>query len=974
MARENLQITITAVDKASGTFKGMASAVGSVQKGVDSLNESARNLNWMFLGQDLLRAARTGATGLYQLAKASSDVVEAQNFVEQVFGSSTDTVLQFAKTATNATLMSERAILDAAATFGVFGKSVGLTGEDLAGFSKNLVLLAADMASIKNTTVDQAINAIGAAFRNEFTPIRQYGAALDEATLKAKALELGIYDGTGRLTTQQRVLATNQALYEQLGFAIGDVGRTFDEVANQSRLLDAQFENFKASLGDALIPMFRQVIGAAQGAMNVFSGLPEPVQNLAVRATAAGVAVLGLGGALIYTLGKVGQGIQAFNDMRSSMRAWEDAGGRGRTAIVGIGKALAGLGAAAAASQLVFDTINDISGVAVKASAAIDDITISLAKADTESTVQAFSKLANQMDNTLKFSHLWSDFGKKVQVGVEGAIVPIEDLDAAFQKLLKESGPEAAGAVLNALNMQAQGLDKNSRAYKDIVLIINRFTPDVERATQAMQASGQESGLSAEQIEQYGDAALGAAEGTEELSEGAQKAADQMQEWRDALARTESAITPLADKVDAFSEAMDGAFGTSEWLDNVSDVAAGVQDLADKLADTEDGANKGADSLDVFTEAGREQLKTLDDMAETVGKDLVRAYKESGGSVDAARENMVKWRDEISKQMRDAGIAQPVIDKYLEALNLTDGTFESVIKLTNQEEARRKLDELNIEYQKLPPIIYTKVQAAIDAGDFQAAYDIMREFLAVPIETPAEVVNAATTASDAHDDMTTILSDPISQPVEATDENSRRFKQWLTSVFAPAVTQPVQSTDQNSGATKQSIWSVFASAINQSIESRDANSAGTRSGIRSTFQSPIDQKVTTSNDDANRTKQSIWSIFSSPIKQTVNITTNRSGAGSGGGSQVPQMVPVSRAARPSAAEYAATSAPAPMGFAATADGGVPAPVTAGRAAPTATPSVINLNVFMPTGVNENRVVDSLRNFARNNGSLSARVA
>lgn len=968
MARENLQITITAVDKASGVFKGMSSSIGSIDKQVQGLNESARNLNFMFLGQDLLRAARTGATGLYGLAKASSDVAEAQNFVNQIFGESTDTITKFAKTSTAATLMSEKQILDASATFGVFGKSAGIAGEDLAGFSKNLVLLAADMASIKNVPVDQAINAIGAAFRNEHTPIRQFGAALDEATLKAKALELGIYDGTGTLTTQQRVLATNQLLYEQLGFAIGDVGRTFGEVANQSRYTQAQFENFKASVGESLTPMFSNLMSVAQSAMNVFMGLPAPLKDFATNAAAAGTAALALGGGIVYAFGKIGQGVQAWRDLSASMRAWQAQGGRTAGAIVGIGKALGGIGLAAAASNMVFDFLNDMHDMAGKTADAIDKVGIALAKTDSAGAVQAFSELAKAQDDTLKFSHLWEDFGDSLQVGLGGAIVPIEDLDNAFQKLLDSAGPEAAGQMLNALNMQAQGLDKNSRAYKDAVEIINRYTPKVELATQAMQASGQESGLSAEQIAQYGDAALGAAEDTTELSEGAKKAAEQMQEWRDSLARVEGSITPLSDKIESFSDSIEGAFGTNEWLDNVIEIADGVQELAEGLKDSDGAALKGADSLDVFTEAGRDQLKTIDKMAETVGKDMVRAYEESGGSVDAARENMLKWREEIGKQMKDAGVAQPVIDKYLEALNLTEGTFESVIKLTNQEEARRKLDELNIEYQKLPPIIYTQVQAAIDRGDYEAAYGIMKDFLEEPVETPVETTGGPEAAADTHGRMGQIFDDPLGQPVVAEDENSREMKGYLRSVFGPTVMQPVTSNDSNSGALKQGIAGVFSWPVNQPIRSNDINSASERSAINSRFTSAINQIITTKNDDANRTKDSIWSVFRNPITQTVQVTTSRSGAGSGGGTQKPQMAGV--AAAPSQAEYAATSM---SGVTATATLGAPAPVTAGAVAPIGTPSITNLNVYMPAGVNEVRVVDALRNYARTNGRVSTRA-
>jgi len=73
------------------------------------------------------------------------------------------------------------------------------------------------------------------------------------------------------------------------------------------------------------------------------------------------------------------------------------------------------------------------------------------------------------------------------------------------------------------------------------------------------------------------------------------------------------------------------------------------------------------------------------------------------------------------------------------------------------------------------------------------------------------------------------------------------------------------------------------------------------------------------------------------------------------------------AAAPSAAEYATTSA---AGVGATMM--LPAPVSAGIAAPVGTPSIINLNVNMPAGINESKVVDSLRRYARSNGRIIVR--
>ena len=91
----------------------------------------------------------------------ASDLAETQSKVGVVFGKSAADIQAFAKTAATSLGQTERQALDAASTFATFGKSAGLQGGDLTKFSTGLVTLATDMASIKNTSPEQAIEAIG---------------------------------------------------------------------------------------------------------------------------------------------------------------------------------------------------------------------------------------------------------------------------------------------------------------------------------------------------------------------------------------------------------------------------------------------------------------------------------------------------------------------------------------------------------------------------------------------------------------------------------------------------------------------------------------------------------------------------------------------------------------------------------------------------------------------------------------------
>ena len=191
---------------------------------------------------------------------AASDLGENLSKVGVIFGDSAKEIEDFASTAATKLGQSKNAVLEAAGTFGTFGKAAGLGGEDLATFSNDFTALASDLASFNNTTPEEAINAIGSALRGESEPLRQYGVLLNDAKLKAAALELGIYDGSGALTDQQKILAAQKVIYDETGDAQGDFARTSDGLANSQRQLSAQMEDLQVSIGQALLPVVEAIL------------------------------------------------------------------------------------------------------------------------------------------------------------------------------------------------------------------------------------------------------------------------------------------------------------------------------------------------------------------------------------------------------------------------------------------------------------------------------------------------------------------------------------------------------------------------------------------------------------------------------------------------------------------------------------------------------------------------------------------
>jgi cell wall-associated NlpC family hydrolase len=249
-ASKNMERSSTvASGRISKRFGGMTASVGQSFRGLGAM---------MAAGLGVAAAA----TFLKSAIKGASDLNETVSKTEVIFGKQAMPALtKFAERAAATLGQSKQQALDAAATFGVFGKSAGLSGQALAGFSTKMTGLASDMASFSNTSPEEAITAIGAALRGETEPIRRYGVLIDDASTRQQALSMGIIKTTKQaLTPQQRVLAVQQLILKQTSAAQGDFARTSGGLANQQRILSAEFTNAKTQLGVVFLPVALAVI------------------------------------------------------------------------------------------------------------------------------------------------------------------------------------------------------------------------------------------------------------------------------------------------------------------------------------------------------------------------------------------------------------------------------------------------------------------------------------------------------------------------------------------------------------------------------------------------------------------------------------------------------------------------------------------------------------------------------------------
>ena len=225
---------------------GIDDGIGKMRNGFKSL---ALSVAAAFSIREVFRFGKS-------FVDVSRDLVESTSKSSIVFGKFHKDMEAWASTTTNNFGVSRRAALEAAGTYGNLFQAFGLGQAETAKMSRNLVELAADMASLSNTSIDDALKALRSGLSGETEPLKRYGSTLTEVRLKEKALSMGlIKTAKGPLPIAIRAQAAYALVLSDTSRAQGDFKRTSKDLANQQRILTAQIDNVKARIGNMLLPV-----------------------------------------------------------------------------------------------------------------------------------------------------------------------------------------------------------------------------------------------------------------------------------------------------------------------------------------------------------------------------------------------------------------------------------------------------------------------------------------------------------------------------------------------------------------------------------------------------------------------------------------------------------------------------------------------------------------------------------------------
>lgn len=247
--------------------------------------------------------------------KLASDMEENINKVNVVFGKNADSIKEWSNTTLKQFGISNLKALELAGGYGNLAVSMGFTSDQAVGFGKNLTGLAADMASLNNTSLDEAANALNAIFTGEAEPMKKFGAIMTENNLQLFASEKGIKKKVSAMTDAEKIQLRYNFVMEKTKTAHGDFANSSGSASNQAKTFGQALQQLGATIGEKLLPIITPVITTTNEWILKFANLDSGVQKaiIAVGGIAAAIGpVIYVGGKLQWVIGEIITKLGAF--------------------------------------------------------------------------------------------------------------------------------------------------------------------------------------------------------------------------------------------------------------------------------------------------------------------------------------------------------------------------------------------------------------------------------------------------------------------------------------------------------------------------------------------------------------------------------------------------------------------------------------------------------------------------------------
>ena len=238
-------------------------------------------------------------TKAFEMAGQFEDALGA---TDQIFKDSSAEVQDWASSLETYYGVAETEALGYANIMGAMMQNIGgMTEEESAKMSGTLVELAGDLSAMFGGTTQDAVQALTGALKGNNTMLDNYGMGVNEATIKTKALELGLIKNGEEMSLTAKQAATLALIMEQTADVTGQASRESEGASGTVKTLKTEMANLTKTLGEELLPIIVPIIKDIVDLVKRFSEMDDGTKKLIVQIG----LFLAVAGPVITTIGGI---------------------------------------------------------------------------------------------------------------------------------------------------------------------------------------------------------------------------------------------------------------------------------------------------------------------------------------------------------------------------------------------------------------------------------------------------------------------------------------------------------------------------------------------------------------------------------------------------------------------------------------------------------------------------------------------
>ncbi len=156
--------------------------------------------------------------------------------------------------------LDPQALMNYQAVFAQMSDSMGVLPKTAYAISESFTALGADLSSLFNLPIEDAMLKLQAGLSGQIRPLRQLGIDISKTTLMEEARRRGITKSIEVMTASEKVQLRYLAIMRQTMVAHGDMAKTIMSPANSLRVLNQQLKMAGRAIGSIFLPIVQKLL------------------------------------------------------------------------------------------------------------------------------------------------------------------------------------------------------------------------------------------------------------------------------------------------------------------------------------------------------------------------------------------------------------------------------------------------------------------------------------------------------------------------------------------------------------------------------------------------------------------------------------------------------------------------------------------------------------------------------------------